>query len=87
MQWQVFSPKLVSPVVSFSGIFTTHYEHLLSETLESVYYFFDDNMSSKNLLSSFLCFFNKSDALYLFPTNWVLSNLLFKDFTCIQMKV
>ena len=29
----------------------------------------DCNLSSKNLLSLFLCFFKKSDALYFFPVN------------------
>ena len=42
---------------------------------------------SKNLLSLFLCFFKKSDALYLFSTSWVLFNLFFGDITYIEMKV
>ena len=35
-------------------------------------HFFYWNVSSKNLFSLFLCFFKKSDVLYLFPTNWLL---------------
>ena len=48
---------------------------------------FDCTVWSKNLLSLFLCFFKKSDALYLFSTSWVLFNLFFEDFTYIEMKV
>ena len=69
---QVFSLELISAVVSFSRIFSIHQEHLFSGTPEGVYYsFFYYNVSSKNLLSLFFCFFKKSDALYLFPRNWL----------------
>ena len=70
---QVFSPGLISPVVSLSRIFSMHQEHLFSETPESVCYsFFYCNVSSKNLLSFLHCFFKKPDALYLCPANWLL---------------
>ena len=45
---------------------------------ENTSFFFYCNVSSKNLPSLFLCFFKKSDALYLFPTNWLLSIVLDK---------
>ena len=50
---QVFSSELISPLVSFSRMF--------SGTPESVCYsfLFDWNVSSNNLLSLFLCFFKK----------------------------
>ena len=35
---QVFNPVLISPVVSFSRIFSIHQEHLFSRTPMSVYY-------------------------------------------------
>ena len=60
------------------------YKHLFSETPESVCYsFFYCNVSSKNLLSLFLCFFKKSDALYLFSTNWLLL-IVIDRFTIIE---
>ena len=37
---QVFSPELISPVVSFSRIFSIHQEHIYSGTPESVCYSF-----------------------------------------------
>ena len=40
-------------------------------------------MLSKNLLSLFLCFFKKSDALYLFSTNWLLL-IVINKFTMIE---
>ena len=43
-------------------------------------------MSSKNLLSLFLCFFKKSDALYLFPTNWLLL-VVIDEFTTIEFAI
>ena len=40
-------------------------------------------MSTKNLLYLFFCFFKKSDALYLIPTNWLLLIVIDK-FTIIE---
>ena len=37
---QVFSPKLISPVVSFSRIFSVHQEHVFSGTPESLLFIF-----------------------------------------------
>ena len=49
------------------------------------YSFFYCNVSSKNLLSLFLCF-KKSDALYLFSTNWLLL-LLTDKFTITEFAI
>ena len=48
-----------------------------------VIHFFYYNVSTKNLLSLFLCFFKKSDALYLFSTNWLLL-IVIDRFTIIE---
>ena len=45
-------------------------EHL--KVFVVVVFFFDCNLSNKNLLSLFLYFFKKSDILYLFFTRWLL---------------
>ena len=81
---QVFIPQLVSPVVSFSRIFSIHQEHLFAGT-PGVFpiHFFYCNVSTKNLLSLFLCFFKKSDALYVISTNWLLLIIIDK-FTIID---
>ena len=81
---QVFIPQLVSPVVSFSRIFSIHQEHLFAGT-PGVFpiHFFYCNVSTKNLLSLFLCFFKKSDALYVISTNWLLLIVIDK-FTIIE---
>ena len=49
------------------------------------YSFFYCNVSSKNLLSLFLCF-KKSDALYLFSTNWLLL-LIIDKFTITEFAI
>ena len=46
-------------------------------------HFFYCNVSTKNLLSLFLCFFKKSDALYVISTNWLLLIIIDK-FTIID---
>ena len=75
--------NLFHPQFDFLGFFI-HQEHLFSGTPESVCYsFFYCNVSSKNLLSLFLCFFKKSDALYLFSTNWLFLIVIDK-FTIIE---
>ena len=84
---QVFSPELISPVVSFIGFFihirnTYFHEHLRV----FVIHFFYRNVSSENFLSFFLCFFKKSDALYLFPTNRLLSIVIDK-FTTVEFTI
>ena len=82
---QVFSPEVISPVVSFLGFFIYISSTYFQEHLRVfVIHFFYCNMSSKNLHSLFLCFFKKSDALYLFPTNRLLSIVIDK-FTIIEL--
>ena len=82
---QVFSPELISPVVSFLGFFiyirNTYFQEHLRVFVIHVFY---SNVSSDNLISFFLCFFKKSDALYLFPTNRLLSIVIDK-FTIIEL--
>ena len=50
------------------------------------YSFFCCNVSSKNLLSLFLCFFRKSCAPYLFLTNWLLIIVIDK-FTITEFSI
>ena len=84
---QVFSPELISPVVSFLGFFiyirNTYFQEHLQVFVIHVFY---SNVSSDNLISFFLCFFKKSDALYLFPTNRLLSIIIDK-FTIIEFAI
>ena len=84
---QVFSWELISPVVSFLGFFiyimsTYFQEHLR----QCVICFFYCNVLSKNLLFLFLCFFQKINALYLFPTHRLLSIIIDK-FTVIEFAI
>ena len=53
-----------------SFIFQDFFYPLGTEVFVAYFHYF--NVSSKNLLTLFICFFKKSDALYLFPTNWLL---------------
>ena len=86
VQLQVFSPELISPLVLFSRNFSIHQEHLLSGTprvFDILFFFFFLTATCQARIHS-LCFFEKSDALYLFSTNQVLFNLSFKNFTYIE---
>ena len=57
----------------FQGFFYTLETPIFQERLRVfLIHFCYCNVSSKNLLFLFLCFFKKSDTLYLFPTNWLL---------------
>ena len=88
MQLYVFSLELISLVVSVSRIFAIHEEHLLSGIPESVCYSFFWLQCVKQEFTLFVSLFlQKSDTQYLFPTNWILFNLLFKNFTFVEMKV
>ena len=85
---QVFSPERISPVVSFLGFFihirsTYFHEHL---RVFVIHFFFYCSVSSENFLSFFLCFFKKADALYLFPTNRLLSIVIDK-FTIVEFAI
>ena len=81
---QVFSPELISPEISFSKIFYTHLEHLLSGTSESkcysffylCFYFFDCNVFFW-LISLILCFFKTSDPV----------NISMSDQRCFNVEI
>ena len=83
---QVFSPELISLVVSFLGISIyirkTYFQKYLRKF---VIHFFYCNVSSKNLLPLFPCF-KKSDVLYLFSTNWLLLIIIDK-FTITEFAI
>ena len=84
---QFFSPERISPVVSFLGFFIHIRSTYFHEQLwVFVIHFFYCNVSSENFLSFFLCFFKKADALYLFPTNRLLSIVIDK-FTRVEFAI
>ena len=68
----------------FLGVFPYIRNTYFQEHLKvSVIHFFYYNVSTKNLLSLFLCFFKKSDALLVISTNWLLLIVIDK-FTIIE---
>ena len=69
----------------FQDFFYTLGKPIFRNTEKVCYSFFYCNVSSKNLLSLFLCF-KKSDALYLFSTNWLLL-LLTDKFTITEFAI
>ena len=84
---QVFSPERISPVVSFLGFFihirsTYFHEHLRV----FVIHFFLLQCVKREFPLFFLCFFKKADALYLFPTNRLLSIVIDK-FTIVEFVI
>ena len=84
---QVFSPERISPVVSFLGFFihirsTYFHEHLRV----FVIHFFLLQCVKREFPLFFLCFFKKADALYLFPTNRLLSIVIDK-FTIVEFAI
>ena len=76
-------PRTYSTLVSFSSILYIRNTYFQEDLRVFVIHFFCCNVSTKNVLSLFLCFFKKSDALYLFPTNWLLLMVIDK-FTIIE---
>ena len=67
---------------SIYRIFYTHQEHPFSRTPASVCYsFFLLQCVKREFPLFFLCFFKKSDAMYLFPTNRLLSIVIDKFIT------
>ena len=76
-------PRTYSTLVSFSSILYIRNTYFQEDLRVFVIHFFCCSVSTKNVLSLFLCFFKKSDALYLFPTNWLLLMVIDK-FTIIE---
>ena len=66
--WNLFHPQFHFPVF-FLYIRSSYFQEHLRVF---VIHFFYCNVSSKNLRYLYLCFFKKSNFLYLFPTNWLL---------------
>ena len=79
---QVFSPELISPVVPFSRIFLYIRNTFFQEHLRVFVIHFLLRCVNQEF-TRFICLFKKSDVLYLFPTNWLLSIVIDK-FTIIE---
>ena len=77
-------PRTYSTLVSFSSILYIRSTYFQEDLRVFVIHFFTAMCQPRTYsLSLFLCFFKKSDALYLFPTNWLLLIVIDK-FTIIE---